>query len=500
MAVECGAHDGLHIFEDAYVVQVLDPETGDPAPDGQLGSLCVTELYKTGSPQFRYNIMDLAALHPPGRCACGSWLRRMTSFAGRGDNMVKLRGVNVWPEAVGEIAAGVPGVGNDYFVRAVRRDNRDELVLSAVSEPHRRRSSTPSAATLEERLRDRLGVRIEVEVVVPGSLDALDGPGDGRQVEALPRRARRGPFVSAPAVGGRATVGTVDYLCNAFGPGAGRRLGRRHRRPGPDPQDPTGPRRQLHRPRDMVARMDALGIATVVVAAADPETHGSGFAFSDVAASFAEVESLSRRHPGASPPCGRCPPIGAMAGVRRAEEALDGELGGGPVRAHPQPRPSVRPRRLLPLLRAGRRRRGAGGDAGRDLRGADAERSRAVPSGSTGRRCTSPRPTSCSPTRGGRGSTRLWRWHSRSATSIWARRRTRRGAGRRRWSTSSATPGGTKVLFGTNFPTVGHRHALGQLGELGLDDDRPPRPARGQRPPPSSVGCEPAPDRGRSPR
>ena len=103
------------------------PRRGIPLPDGQLGSLCVTELYKTGSPQFRYNIMDLAALYPPGRCACGSWLRRMTSFAGRGDNMVKLRGVNVWPEAVGDIAAGVPGVGTDYFVRAVRRDNRDEL-------------------------------------------------------------------------------------------------------------------------------------------------------------------------------------------------------------------------------------------------------------------------------------------------------------------------------------------------------------------------------------
>src|SRR5580700_9963800 len=151
VAVECEAHDGLHIFEDAFVVQVLDPETSLPAPDGQLGSLCITELYKTGSPQFRYNIMDLAALHPPGRCACGSWLRRMTSFAGRGDNMVKLRGVNVWPEAVGSIAAATPGVSTDYFVRAVRRHNRDELLLSAVSE------AAPSefgviARALEQRL------------------------------------------------------------------------------------------------------------------------------------------------------------------------------------------------------------------------------------------------------------------------------------------------------------------------------------------------------------
>jgi len=176
VAVECEAHDGLHIFEDAYVVQVLDPETGEQVADGQLGSLCITELYKTGSPQFRYNIMDLAALYPPGRCACGSWLRRMTSFAGRGDNMVKLRGVNIWPEAVGAVAAQVPGVGTDYFVRAVRRDNRDELVLSAVSEAPSSEFGAIADA-LERRLRDQLGVRIEVEVVAPGALDAWTGMG-----------------------------------------------------------------------------------------------------------------------------------------------------------------------------------------------------------------------------------------------------------------------------------------------------------------------------------
>ena len=77
VAVECEARQGLHIFEDAFIVQVVDPETGERLPDGELGALVVTELYKTGSPQFRYNIMDLAYLHPPGRCECGSWLRRM---------------------------------------------------------------------------------------------------------------------------------------------------------------------------------------------------------------------------------------------------------------------------------------------------------------------------------------------------------------------------------------------------------------------------------------
>ena len=171
VSVECPAHDGLHIFEDAFVVQIVDPETGEALPDGEQGAICITELYKTGSPQFRYNIMDLSFLYPREQCRCGSWLRRMGPFGGRGDNMVKLRGVNVWPEAVGEIALSVPGVAPDWFVRAVRSENRDELIVSVVSDRDPAEFATIAAA-VEERLKERLGVRIAADVVRPGELDA----------------------------------------------------------------------------------------------------------------------------------------------------------------------------------------------------------------------------------------------------------------------------------------------------------------------------------------
>ncbi len=170
VSVECPAHDGLHIFEDAFIVEIVDPETGELLPDGEQGAVCVTELYKTGSPQFRYNIMDLSSLYPRQRCECGSWLRKMAPFAGRGDNMVKLRGVNVWPEAVGELALAVPGVAPDWFVRAVRQDNRDDLIVSVTSD----RDPSEFAAiggAVEDRLKERLGVRIRAEVVRPGALD-----------------------------------------------------------------------------------------------------------------------------------------------------------------------------------------------------------------------------------------------------------------------------------------------------------------------------------------
>ena len=170
VATECPARQGLHIFEDAFVVQVVDPESGEPLPDGELGSLVVTELYKTGSPQFRYNIMDLSFLYPRERCECGSWTRRMGPFAGRGDNMVKLRGVNVWPEAIGEIVTAHERTTEDYFVRAIRANNRDDMVVSVVSHaPESERGAL--AAALEHELKDKLGLKIGVEVAAPGSLD-----------------------------------------------------------------------------------------------------------------------------------------------------------------------------------------------------------------------------------------------------------------------------------------------------------------------------------------
>ncbi len=174
VAVECPEKDGLHIFEDAFVVEIVDVETGEPLPDGEQGAIVITELYKTGSPQFRYNIMDLSTLYPREQCACGSWLRKMAPFAGRGDNMVKLRGVNVWPEALGAIATAVPGVTDDYFVRAYRTGNRDEITVSVVSE---QADTADVQAAVAKALHDAVGVKMGVEVGAPGSLDLSTGFG-----------------------------------------------------------------------------------------------------------------------------------------------------------------------------------------------------------------------------------------------------------------------------------------------------------------------------------
>lgn len=183
VAVECPAREGLHIFEDAFVVQIVDKETGERVPDGEPGSVCITEIYKTGSPQFRYNIMDLSVLYPREQCACGSWLRRMGPFAGRADNMVKLRGVNVWPEAIGEIALDDPRLQGEYFVRATREGERDEMIVHVATRADASQYAD-IVAKAEARLKERLGVRISVEAAAVGALD------DWTEIHTAPKPKR----------------------------------------------------------------------------------------------------------------------------------------------------------------------------------------------------------------------------------------------------------------------------------------------------------------------
>jgi phenylacetate-CoA ligase len=99
-------------------------------------------------------------------------MRRIGRFAGRGDNMVKLRGINIWPEAVGEVATAVEGVEGDYFVRVQRVGDRDEMSVSVVSAADPSRFAA-LATEVEARLQQRFGLKIRAEVVTPGDLDTL---------------------------------------------------------------------------------------------------------------------------------------------------------------------------------------------------------------------------------------------------------------------------------------------------------------------------------------
>src|SRR5205085_12141695 len=103
----------------AFLIEVADPDSGRLVSDGEKGTLYITTLYKYGAPQIRFNVNDISA-YATGDCACGGTMRRLVRIFGRNDNMVKLRGVNVFPEAVGA-AVGEDARSNGEFFCVVDR-------------------------------------------------------------------------------------------------------------------------------------------------------------------------------------------------------------------------------------------------------------------------------------------------------------------------------------------------------------------------------------------
>ena len=183
LAVDCEHRTGMHVFEDAFVVEVVDPQTGLPRPEGERGTLFLTTLFRHLAPVIRYNVNDVSAF-ARGACACGGTHRRLERIYGRTDHMVKLRGVNVFPEAVGEIVARNPRCNGEYVcVVDTIGDQRDELTVMA--EMVQGDADPVVTAELQSRLREALGLRIAVKTVKAGELDALTGLNRTSKIQRL---------------------------------------------------------------------------------------------------------------------------------------------------------------------------------------------------------------------------------------------------------------------------------------------------------------------------
>lgn len=169
IAAEGPDHDGLYIWEDAHLVEILDRETLVPLDDGEAGNICVTSLFKnTIYPIIRFNTNDVSAVLP-GRGGIGVNFRRLAGFQGRSDNMVKLRGINVYPTGIGTILGAIDGLNGEYVCRLVVRDGRDELIVMA----ERQTAGALDASQVAETLRQRLGVGVLVELTPAGGTATL---------------------------------------------------------------------------------------------------------------------------------------------------------------------------------------------------------------------------------------------------------------------------------------------------------------------------------------
>ncbi|MHB1834075.1 MAG: phenylacetate--CoA ligase family protein [Solirubrobacteraceae bacterium] len=165
VGIECAEHDGIHVWSDYYVVEIVDPDTGSPLPAGEEGEIVITTLRKEGMPLIRYRTRDLSRLYTTP-CRCGSPHPRIATLTGRTDDMVKVRGVAVFPAQVEAILQGVEEVGPEYQLHIHRDVEHGDILLVRVEGTDR-----PGLRDeLVERLRDGLSVRAQVELVAHGEL------------------------------------------------------------------------------------------------------------------------------------------------------------------------------------------------------------------------------------------------------------------------------------------------------------------------------------------
>jgi phenylacetate-CoA ligase len=174
VAAECHvARDGLHIQEDHFLAEVIDPESGEPVPEGADGELVFTTLLKEAQPLIRYRTGDVGSVTTE-RCECGRTMARITALRGRLDDMLIVRGVNLFPSTVETLLLGVEDVAPHYRLIVERPEEMDEV--SVECEPA---SSEIDRAELAERLeallRDNTGIRIPVSVVEPGDVPRSEG-------------------------------------------------------------------------------------------------------------------------------------------------------------------------------------------------------------------------------------------------------------------------------------------------------------------------------------
>jgi len=127
--LECPAHDGIHYWADCYILEVLDPETLRPVAPGEIGEMVVTTLSKEAAPLIRYRTRDLTRLIE-GECACGVRLPRHDKILGRSDDMVIVRGVNIYPGQVAEVLGRFPELSSEYQIVLTRVDGKDYMAVT----------------------------------------------------------------------------------------------------------------------------------------------------------------------------------------------------------------------------------------------------------------------------------------------------------------------------------------------------------------------------------
>jgi phenylacetate-CoA ligase len=167
IGIDCKFHQGIHYWSDYLYFEIIDPVTGRNLPDGEPGELVITTFTKEGAPLIRYRTRDLTRIIP-GRCTCGSPYPRIDRILGRSDDMIKIKGVNIYPGQIEDVLKETKGTSSEYQIRLTRVDARDNLLLRVEGEPGV--ESKKLAELIGMNFKKRVGILIDVEVVPMGEL------------------------------------------------------------------------------------------------------------------------------------------------------------------------------------------------------------------------------------------------------------------------------------------------------------------------------------------
>jgi phenylacetate-CoA ligase len=178
MAFECPEQNGMHIWEDHFIVEIIDPVTLKPVPEGEEGELVATTLLREGMPILRYRTSDLTRIIP-GPCPCGRTHRRIERIKGRTDDMMILKGVNIFPIQIEKQLMGIAGVGNNFMIILDRADYNDQMTVKVEVQREFFSGDLQQLEALRRRiveaLRDDILITPRVDLVEPDSLPKSDG-------------------------------------------------------------------------------------------------------------------------------------------------------------------------------------------------------------------------------------------------------------------------------------------------------------------------------------
>ncbi|HVO39082.1 MAG TPA: phenylacetate--CoA ligase [Spirochaetia bacterium] len=178
VAFECPEQSGMHIWEDHFCVEVVDPETGKPVPEGECGELVLTSITRTGTPLLRYRTRDLTRIIP-GRCPCGRTHRRIDRILGRSDDMMIINGVNIFPQQIEQTLMRIPGIGANYLIEIHEENFMDKLHVSVEMSADAFQGTLSGVEGLHGRvlaaLKEETGVTPVVKLLEGGSLPAAEG-------------------------------------------------------------------------------------------------------------------------------------------------------------------------------------------------------------------------------------------------------------------------------------------------------------------------------------